>query len=371
MKNWWLKLGMVCWLTWPAAAWAQEEAGFGTAATGGLESAATEVQSQVGQLQSIFGGASSLGCNLVYLGSYDDVNITYARSSENVAGEVIAADGTAKGSCYLEALGDKTQAGVQRFRYETEFGSFDPSEAVQVNPLDPRGQSSSGLEKKKVQLQRLSTDLAPFYQFPNLVVLLREEFFNTQVQIKDSYASEIQYLPYADNTEATSLISGTTYWIDIHLEELALAYDTHLFGFPARFSYFDLVYQKPVLVQNAEGSLRPYDLYHPKFVISGVMLQVSQIPLPWVPGVTLDMGYGASSEGVMQLSDPLSDSPLDEETIVEMTRTEVGVHWQYAQSWELTYRGEYMWISLVDEATQEESLISLDAINYLSLTYRW
>ncbi|MDT8448372.1 MAG: hypothetical protein RRB13_15870 [bacterium] len=356
--------------SWPSLSQAQGQAAFG-GAQGAVQQAGQEVQNRIGQAKSIFGGQSSVGCNLVYLGSYDDVSIVYSTAKQNVTGAVMAADGTAKGSCFFEVVGDKAQGGVQRFRYETQFGQFNPNEAVRVNPLDPRGQSDTDLTQKKNQVQRLSSDLAPFYQMPEWVVLLREEYFNTEVSIKSAYGQEVGYVPFDDSPTVTALTPGNLYWIDIHLEELGIAYDSQIFGWPARYTYFDLIYQKPVLVHNSTGSVREYDLYHPKFSIQGLMLQVSQIPVPGIDGMLLNLGCGSSTSGVMYLAAPLSSSPLGSDNQVTMTRTEVGLEWTYADNWSLSYKGEYMWIYLKDQANQLDSLISLDAINYLTVTLKF
>jgi len=93
-------------------------------------------------------------------------------------------------------VASKGGGGIQRFRYETEFGKLDTDEAMRVNPLDNRGDSGSGkLEKRKSSLQRLSSDIAPFYKLPNLVVSLREDFYSSQFVVKPSYGGTIDYIP--------------------------------------------------------------------------------------------------------------------------------------------------------------------------------
>ncbi len=316
-------------------------------------------------VESIFGASTNLGCNFNHLGSYDQVQIF--NQTQNVAGNIIAADGFGDWTCYLELIGSKKGAGIQRFRYESQFQAINTENMNRVNPLDERGKSDTSLEEKQNKLQRLSTDIAPFYKFPEYVIWMREEFFNTAIKIQDSYGKPLRYYPYQTSQATRLLQPDQTHWLDIHLEEILLAKDGRFLGtkVPYRLSYFDLVYQKPVLVKNQVGADREYDLYHPKFSIQGALLQLSGIPVPGTTTWTLDLGYGLSSTGKMILGQVSPDVPLPIENKVTLQRAELGLRYRWGKHSFLAYRGEFMWIYL-DNPSQDNPTISLDGINYLS-----
>lgn len=156
------------------------------------------------------------------------------------------------------------------------------------------------------------------------------------------------------------------------MEEVSVSYDTSLLGssIPMRISYIDLVYQKPVLIKNTTGAVNQYDLYHPKFAIQGVQVELSNIGLPFLEDWNIDLGYGSSTSGKMYLGNLTTDNPLNTENTVTMQRINVGLEWEMWDSLYLTYRGEYMWIDLKGDS-QDQTTISLDAINHASFLWKF
>ena len=331
----------------------------------------SDVEGGIALAESIFGGQHSAGCDLTYLGTYDDVHIVYNRTKDNVAGDVIGIDGSAKGTCFAEVVGNKKKGGVQRFRYETTIGDLDPTKASVVNPLDNRGSDKDKLAEKKASIQKLSSDIAPFYQIPQLVIWLREEFYSSEIFIKEAHTEGLVFYPYDSNTEGETLNAGSSYWIEIHLEEILISYDTTvpMTNKPMRVSYFDLVYQKPVLIPNVSTATSSYTLYQPKFAATGYQVDIKDIPLPFLPDLNLDLMYAFSQSGTMYIN-PIADSLVGEETDISVKKVGVGIKWKVGDNSYLHYHGEYMSIYLEDEALDNPT-ISLDAMNHASFLWKF
>ncbi|MDX2471635.1 MAG: hypothetical protein QNL04_13775 [SAR324 cluster bacterium] len=331
----------------------------------------SDVEGKIAGATSIFGGQNSAGCDLNYLGTYDDVDIAYNQTKGNVAGDVVGIDGTAKGSCFFEIMGNKKEGGVQRFRYESKFGDLDPTAASIVNPLDARGDPKTQLEDKKASIQKLSSDIAPFYRMPNLVLWLKEEFYSSEIYIKSTYGSDLLFYSYDNSVDPTTLSPDNHYWVEIHLEEVLVSYDTTfpLTNKPMRLSYFDLVYQKPVLIPNASTAVRPYDIYQPQFIASGYQIDIKDLPMPLFPELTLDLSYGFSQSGTMKIN-ASAVSLVPDEVDISLTKLGVGLDLQLSQNFHVAYRGDYMWIYLKDTAL-DDPLISLDAINHISMLWKF
>ena len=260
---------------------------------------------------------------------------------------------------------------MQRFRYESRFGDLDPTKVSIVNPLDSRGDPKTKLEDKKASIQKLSSDIAPFYQMPNLVLWLREEFYSSEIYIKSTHTSDLLFYSYDNSVAATTLSPDSRHWVEIHLEEVLISYDTSfpLTNKPMRLSYFDLVYQKPVLIPNVSTADRPYDLYQPKFIASGYQIDLKDVPMPFFPELTLDLSYGFSQSGTMSIN-ASADSLVANEVDISLTKVGVGLDWQLTSQFHVAYRGDYMWIYLQDTSLNDP-LISLDAINHLAFVWKY
>jgi len=147
---------------------------------------------------------TSIGCRAVYIGSYDDVYVL--NTKENVTGDVLSIDGRPVGSCYAEFVLSKKSAGIQSFRYESNYNPLaDLDEAKRVSPFDERGKKNgkSNLEEKKASIQRLSSDIAPIATLPELVISFREDSFHSMIHIESSQS--VQYIPYDNSTSTLTL----------------------------------------------------------------------------------------------------------------------------------------------------------------------
>ena len=325
------------------------------------------------KLTSIFGSESSIGFKTMYIGTFDDVQVVYSGEKENVAGDVIGIDGKPVNSAYFEIVGSKGGGGIQRFRYEWNSNPLsNVNNYKRVNPFDDRGDSSaqSKLESNKAMIQRLSSDIAPFAKLPELVVSLREDYFHSVIFVKQNYGKSIRYIPYEKSDNTSVITSGENYWIDIKLEEITISWDFKLYHYPMRLSYFDIVFQKPVLLENTSSDKYDFDLYSPKFIAQGAQLNVSSIPLI-TDSIKINLAYGTSlSNSYMLLKNADESETLSEESKINLNRVNFGIDFQLSDTFYINYMGEFMWIKL-DHESYNNQLISLDAINNLSLVYKF
>ena len=307
---------------------------------------------------------TSFGCRGVYIGSYDDVYVL--NNIENVTGEVLSIDGRPVGACYTEVFLSKKIGGIQSFRYEVNYNPLEEiNETQRVNPFDKRGESSakSNFEDKKATIQRLSSDIAPFGLIPELVISFREDYFHSMIRIKSDKL--IKYIPFDNSTSSINLKSNTDYFVDIVLEEINISWDFPFFKNPSRISYFDLVYQKPVLLDNTNNSdTYDYDLYSPKFFILGVQFDILSIPI--LDPFDVKISYGSSlGNSYMIMKNEDLDLTLHKKTKVNMHRFNLGLNYRLSTKMFFNYLGEFMWIKLDNEKYNNQT-ISLDAINNFS-----
>ena len=307
---------------------------------------------------------TSVGCRGVYIGSYDDVYVL--NSIENVTGEALSIDGTPVGACYTEVLLSKKIGGIQSFRYEVNYNPLENiNEAQRVNPFDERGKSSakSNFEDKKATIQRLSSDIAPFGQLPELVISFREDYFHSMIKVKST--KPIKYIPYDNSTSSINLNPDTDYYVDIVLEEINISWNFSFLKIPSRISYFDLIYQKPVLlVNNINKDTYDYNLNSPKFFIQGAQLDFLSIPIFDSFDAKISYGYSLGNSYMIMKNEDL-DSTLDKKTKVNMHRFNLGINYQLSKKMFFNYFGEFMWIKL-DSKKYNNQTISLDAINNIS-----
>ena len=271
---------------------------------------------------------TSVGCRGVYIGSYDDVYVL--NTIENVTGEALNIDGTPVGVCYTEVLLSEKVGGIQRFRYEVNYNPLENiNETQRVNPFDQRGESSakSNFEDKKATIQRLSSDIAPFGQLPELVISFREDYFHSMIKVKSS--KPIKYIPYDNSTSSINLNPDTDYYVDIVLEEINISWNFSFLKSPSRISYFDLIYQKPILLFNTiNEDTYDYNLYSPKFFIQGAQLDILSIPIFDSFNTKISYGYSLGNSYMIMKNEDL-DSTLDKKTKVNMHRFNLGINFNY------------------------------------------
>jgi hypothetical protein len=134
-----------------------------------------------------------------------------------------------------------------------------------VNPFDDRRDSSaqSKLGVKQSNDPKTLIRYCTFCKLPELVVSLMENYFHSVIFVKQNYGKSIRYIPYENSDNTSEITSGENYWIDIKLEEITISWDFKLYHYPMRLYYFDIVFQKPVLLENTSSDKYDFDLYSP------------------------------------------------------------------------------------------------------------
>ena len=153
--------------------------------------------------------------------------------------------------------------------------------------------------------------------------------------------------------------------MDIVLEEINISWNFSILKKPSRISYFDLIYQKPILLVNTiNKNTYDYNLYSPNFFIKGAQLDILSIPIFDSFDTKISYGYSLGNS-YMILNNQDLDSDLDKKTKVNMHRFNLGINYQFSKRMFLNYFGEFMWIKLDNEKYNNQT-ISLDAINNFS-----
>jgi len=99
-------------------------------------------------------------------------------------------------------------------------------------------------------------------------------------------------------------------------------------------------------------------------------LNVSSIPLI-TDSIKMNLAYGTSlSNSYILLKNADESETLSEESKINLNRVNFGIDFQFSDTFYINYLGEYMWIK-IDNENYNNQLISLDAINNLSLVYKF
>ncbi len=329
------------------------------------EPAATQtasVGSSGQQKQSFFAGLEFSS-----IGTFDSVNIVGKDGSNS--GDILEVDGTWNCSWFVEFKGDETQTGVQSFRYEKSC--FNPAPSFDnVSPVDQRGQSGTSIKDENSDFAKLQSNIAPIQSFPEFKLNLIEEYFTTEVTINDNVTQQLYYIPYGTDQENVTLSPGETYVFEVNLEEIMYSYqinDTF------KASAFDLVYQKPILVNYAyDASTDAQNIFMPLFEAKGVFVEAffDDIPFVYNGRLSIHLGYGKSTEGIMTIKNiPTSSGTRQDSYGITVDKYLLDI----VGRWDNFYISAYLnilemnTVSLVEQ--QESSLISLDSIIKLSASY--
>jgi hypothetical protein len=85
----------------------------------------------------------------------------------------------------------------------------------------------------------------------------------------------------------------------------------------------------------------------------------------------MNLAYGTSlSNSFILLKNADESETLSEESKINLNRVNFSIDFQFSDIFYINYLGEYMWIK-IDNENYNNQLISLDAINNLSLVYKF
>lgn len=334
-----------------------------TSAQQAAEEQAAPVQTtSKSQEQSFF-----VGIEFSSIGTFDDVDVVGKEGSNS--GDILEVDGAWNCSWFAEFKGDEKQSGVQTFRYEKSCINAAPS-FDNVSPVDERGRSSDSIKNQSVDFVKLQSNIAPIQSFPEFKLNIIEEYFTTEVKIKEGTSQQLYYIPYGSDQTAIALNTGETYVFEVNLEEVMYSYQINDI---LKVSIFDLVYQKPILVNYSyDATTDSQSIFMPLFQAKGVFAeaQFKEIPFIYDGMLSIHLGYGSSSEGTATIQNIPTDSGIrDKSYDISVNKYLLDIVGQ----WDDLFISAYL--SILEMNTkgsienQESSLISLDGIMKLSVSY--
>ena len=318
----------------------------------------------------------NVGVKFNHLGSFDDVTTVNSESGTN-SGDVLEVDGEYSYSYFIELKGDPKQAGFQTLRYESSLENAG-DDFNQVSPLNSRGEAADSISEKRSAFQSLNTDLAPIYGYPQILAWINEERFVSKVRIKSLASNEnLYYIPLDSRDNAIPLTEGEEYYFEVKLEEVMIGYRSEIIGIPVRVGLFDMVYQKPVLIENqdqTEGNTN--NIYAPRFEVQGWQIET----MPLLQGTffnvdtSLEVTYGQSTHGRMHwrhVSDIEANTSENVSNDVNVYKWMFKLDLDWKSAFQLTASTKGLLIRLENLDTKEDYTISLDAINSISLLYKF
>jgi len=325
------------------------------------ETAATQISS--GKQKQIFFG----GFEFSSIGTFDDVNIVGKDGSNS--GDILQVDGTWNCSWFVEFKGDETQTGVQSFRYEKSCFNAAPN-FDNVSPVDQRGQSSDSIQNQNIDFAKLQSNIAPIQSLPEFKLNIIEEYFTTEVKVKEGVTQQLYYIPYGTDQDSVALTAGEKYIFEVNLEEVMYSYQINE---TFKVSAFDMVYQKPILVNYSyDSSTDVQNIFMPRFEAKGFFAEAffDEIPFVYNGTLSIHLGYGYSSQGKVTIKNiPTSTGSRENSYDISVNKYLLDL----VGRWDNLYVSAYLNIlemntlSLVEQ--QDSSLISLDSIIKLSVSY--
>ncbi len=224
-----------------------------------------------------------------------------------------------------------------------------------------------------MSLQKFRTDIAPLYKIPEILFWFNEEILKTSVTVKDdSSGREVYYIPYDSDQDTTLLETSTVYYFEVNLEEIMVGYNTKIGENFFRVGYYDVVYQKPILLQNTSAATnKDLNIYMPKFTASGFVIEATPFLKFSTKGLNwqLNAGY-CQATGKMKIQG-IENSSIDgldvDEYDIEFSKYFFKLDLDWSSRIILSLSTEVIKIDLKEGDLQETKMISLDAIYNVAL----